>query len=84
MNKAEQLNEFYHETLKKWLKGKCSAQAEAVSNSFNDEIIQASFDIQRDLFIVGSKEYSRTQVAHVLDNEEAFNLLIINMLQEYQ
>lgn len=84
MKKNEQLNKYYHETLKKWLKGKCSPQTEAVSNLFQDEKIKAHFDSARDLFIVGEKGYPRSYVATVLDNEEDFNLLIIEMLHGVQ
>jgi hypothetical protein len=81
MKKNEKLNAYYHETFKKWLKGKCSPQSDSVSNSYEDETLKASYDAQRDLFLVGNKEYPRSQVAHIVDYEEEFNLLMIDMVQ---
>ncbi len=81
MNKDEKLNQYYHATLKKWLKGKCSAQADSVSNSFSDNKLLAQYDEQGDFFMIGVKKYPRVQIANTVDNEEEFNRLIMQMLQ---
>ncbi|WP_058534544.1 hypothetical protein [Legionella saoudiensis] len=84
MDKDKNLNKFYHETFKKWLKGKCSPQSNSVSNSFQDEKINAQYDEQQEVFIIGTKEYPRSQVETTIDNEEEFNLLVIDMVHDYQ
>ncbi|STY29839.1 Uncharacterised protein [Legionella wadsworthii] len=81
MDKNKSLNNFYHETFKKWLKGKCSSQAQSVSNVFEDEHLRAQYDEQSELFIIGNKEFSRSTVADSINNEEEFNLLIVEMIE---
>jgi hypothetical protein len=77
------LNDFYHESFKKWLKGKCSSQADVVSNSFEGEGITAEYDSNEEEFIIihpHKKEYSITEVQKTLENEEAFNRLVTQMM----
>ena len=76
------LNTFYHESFKKWLKGICSTQNFAVSDSFDDGVLQAHYDLEREVFIIDSnqKEYPLEQVKVTLDNEEQFNSLVTEMV----
>ena len=76
------LNDFYHESFKKWLKGKCSPQAEVVSNSYEGEGITAEYDSKREGFIIypHEKEYALAIVKETLDSEELFNALVTEMM----
>ena len=76
------LNDFYHESFKKWLKGKCSSQADVVSNSYDGEGITAEFDSYREEFIIypHEKEYALDVVKDTLDSEETFNALVSEMM----
>lgn len=76
------LNDFYHESFKKWLKGKCSAQADVVSNSYDGEGISAEYNINREEFIIypQEKEYPLVVVKESLHSEEHFNALVTEMM----
>lgn len=77
------LNDFYHESFKKWLKGKCSPQADVVSNFFEGEGITAEYDSKEEEFTIihpHKKEYSMLQIKETLENEEAFNSLVTEMM----
>lgn len=78
------LDSFYHESFKKWLKGKCSLQADAVSDSFDDSGIQASYEPSTQVFIIApcAKEYPRQIVENTLYQEEEFNSLVVEMLKK--
>ncbi|RUR05322.1 hypothetical protein [Legionella sp. km772] len=76
------LNDFYHESFKKWLKGKCSPQAEVVSNSYEGEGITAEYDMNKEEFIIypQEKEYPLGTVRETLHSEELFNALVTEMM----
>lgn len=78
------LNTFYHETFKKWLKGKCSRQSASVTNFFEERGIQAFYDEKRDMFVIQSsdKEYAKREVEETLDNEEEFIHLVTEMIEK--
>jgi len=76
------LNDFYHESFKKWLKGKCSPQADVVSNSYEGEGIKAEYDSKGEAFIIypDKKEYLLAKVKETLGSEELFNGLVTEMM----
>lgn len=77
------LDTFYHESFKKWLKGKCSLQADAISDSFEGQGIQATYEPTHQVFIIypGEKEYPRQLVENTIYLEEEFNSLVADMLK---
>jgi hypothetical protein len=77
------LNDFYHESFKKWLKGKCSHQSKSVDNLFEKNGIEAQYKPIQQLFIIypSKKQYSLKQVEETIYNEEEFNSLIQKMLK---
>jgi hypothetical protein len=78
------LNNFYHESFKKWLKGKCSLQSDAVTDSFEENGIRAYFEPSSQEFIIypSEKKYPRQIVENTLYQEEDFNSLVVEMLKE--
>lgn len=77
------LNTFYQESFKKWLKGKCSDQANSVSNIFEDGEIKAIYDAGKEAFILAShgKECPKEHIKQILDNEEEFNTLVSELIK---
>jgi hypothetical protein len=78
------LNSFYHESLKKWLKGKCSLQTNAVTDSFDEHGIKIHYEPNSQEFIIfpSEKKYPRQLVEETLYQEEEFNSLITDMLKQ--